>query len=272
MRGGYAIAARTSSWITAVAVTVLLVAVGCERDPTPVVPGSTAAKTPDLSGDGAPASRGVTSADAQPSALASSQVEDTTAAREVLYIQPLGKELPSEDVEFVEKSLLAFYDLKVLMLERAPLPKAAYYPKRKRYRAEKLLLFLNQRLPDDGFRILGLTGVDISTTKGQHEDWGILGLADVDGKACVLSSYRTKRRAKGATHARIRLGKVAVHEIGHTLGLPHCDNQGCLMEDAEGSVLTTDREYDLCHDCRQRLIARGHALADSSIPIPWPKP
>jgi hypothetical protein len=42
------------------------------------------------------------------------------------------------------------------------------------------------------------------------------------------------------------------------------------MEDALGKVATTDREYDLCSKCRQRLIASGYELGDAAIP--WPKP
>jgi len=62
-----------------------------------------------------------------------------------------------------------------------------------------------------------------------------------------------------------------VHEIGHTLGLQHCPNVGCLMEDAEGKVATCDREYDLCAECRARLAANGHAL-ERPRAIPWPRP
>jgi len=188
----------------------------------------------------------------------------------IIYVQPLGKALPDADVTMVKEALKAFYEVEVKVLPRVALPKSAYYPKRARYRAEKLLEFLKPRMPADGFRILGLTGVDISTTKGKIEDWGILGLATIDGAACVLSSFRCKRRAKNAEHARIRLGKVAVHEIGHTFGLDHCPNRGCLMEDGGGSVLTTDREYDLCTRSRKQLLDHGIELASGDVP--WPKP
>ena len=188
----------------------------------------------------------------------------------MLYIQPLGEELPDVDVEFVRQSLRAFYDVEVHMLDRIELPDWTRNEAKTRYRAEKLLDVLEQRLPEGGDRILGLTGVDISTTKGQYPDWGILGLATIDGTRCVISKFRTSRGTKTALDARIRLGKVAVHEVGHTLGLEHCPHVGCLMEDARGTVFTCDREYDLCSECRSKLAEAGYELADGEIP--WPKP
>jgi archaemetzincin len=193
------------------------------------------------------------------------------AAEKILYLQPMGPKLSDTDVDFVKKSLTAFFALPLKDLERVKLPKRAYYPPRKRYRAEKLLDFLEERAPADAHRILGLTGVDISTTKGKYQDWGILGLASIDGPACVISMFRCKKGARGKKHARIRFGKVAVHEIGHTLGLPHCPTYGCLMEDARGKVSTVDREYDFCFKCRAELKRRGRAIPGDPE-IPWPKP
>lgn len=203
-------------------------------------------------------------------ALGAEPDADAEPGRRILYVQPLGGALPTKDVDFVVAALHAFYTVDVRQLPRVPLPKSAYYKPRNRYRAEKLLTFLKKRLPKGGSQIMGLTGTDISTTKGKIKDWGILGYAEVDSTVCVLSAFRAKRSAKSEPHGRTRLAKTAVHEVGHALGLPHCPNRGCLMEDARGTVLTTDREYDLCTGCRRRLFHRGVGLSGGDIP--WPKP
>lgn len=191
--------------------------------------------------------------------------------RKPLYIQPLGAELPEEDVALVGLALREFFGLQVRLLPRVELPQSAYYAARKRYRADRLLDFLEPRLPADGERILGLTAADISTTKGKVYDWGVLGLGSIDGAAGVLSAYRCHKKSRGLEHARQRLGKVAVHETGHTLGLQHCTTPGCLMHDGEGSVLTSDTEYDLCSRCRTILARSGRAIPQAPH-IPWPRP
>ncbi len=194
-----------------------------------------------------------------------------TTARTALYVQPLGDALPDEDVALVIAALAALIGLQPKLLPRAELPSAAYYKPRRRYRADKLLDFLDGRLPADGIRILGLTGADISTTKDDVYDWGVLGLGRIDGAASVISQFRCKKKSRGPEHARVRLAKVAVHEAGHTLGLEHCPTRGCLMEDAEGRVDTCDREYDFCSRCRGLLARNGHPIP-AAPQIPWPRP
>jgi archaemetzincin len=203
-------------------------------------------------------------------ALISRSVSALAAPRRV-YVQPFGSGTSSAQGDFVERSLLAFYDVEVVRLAPIALPKTAFYPPRRRYRAERLLAALGELAPTDAYRILGVTDSDISTTKGDVADWGVMGLGSLDGKTCVLSSFRCHRGARNDAHATIRLGKTAVHELGHTFGLPHCPTRGCIMEDGHGTVFTSDREYDLCSTSRLRLLQTGHALAHDGE-IPWPRP
>jgi archaemetzincin len=188
-----------------------------------------------------------------------------------LVLVPLGDDLADETIDFIRSCLIAFYDFRIEVLPRHRLPKMAYYPERQRYRADRLLDYLQAAPGIDADRVIGLTAVDISTSKGNIFDWGVLGLATIDGKVGVLSSFRCGRGVKTAQQAMYRFGKVAVHEVGHTLGLEHCPVVSCLMEDAKGTVTTSDREYDLCPACRSRLESLGRA-ARKGPEIPWPKP
>lgn len=166
-------------------------------------------------------------------------------------IQPLGP-VPDEELRAVAEALAGLYGFQTRILEEVPLPDEAWYEPRRRYRAEKLLDFLAPRLPEGCDRIAGVTVKDISTTKGEIEDWGILGLAELPGVAAVFSTFRCRRRVHDVP-AIERLRRVAIHEIGHTLGLPHCPTYGCFLEDAGGKAETIDRETFLCDVCRERL-------------------
>lgn len=188
-----------------------------------------------------------------------------------MEIVPLGGAQGEAEVRAVVDAIGAFFTVPVAMREPLDLPKAAYYPPRGRYRAERLLEFLAANVTTRAHVALGLTTVDISTTKGRIADWGILGLATLDGRSAVLSSFRCRRGAPDASHARERFAKTAVHELGHSFGLPHCATPGCLMHDGEGSVLTSDREADFCASTRARLAAAGVLRAGAVSPFTMPK-
>jgi archaemetzincin len=139
---------------------------------------------------------------------------------------------------------------KVIINPRVNLPMSSYYPARSRYRADSLLSFLG-RQTNDGCHTIGLTTKDISTTKGDYIDWGVMGLGNCPGKACVASSFRLKGK-----NPIEKLYKVAIHELGHTEGLPHCLVESCFMRDAEGQD-NTDQETGFCAACKHKLIQAG---------------
>jgi archaemetzincin len=192
-------------------------------------------------------------------------VSARSAELPLVTLQPLGPGSAAL-AAYAERALLAFYAVRVQVAPETALPRAAYNATRGRYRAEKLLAHLDETHPG-AFRVMGLTATDISTTKGNVADWGVLGLASIDGKACVLSAFRCRRSARDHAHAVERLGKTAVHELGHTFGLAHCPVKGCLMEDGKGTVVTTDGETDLCGECRKKLGGKG--LVRTGGKAPW---
>ncbi|HEY2410549.1 MAG TPA: hypothetical protein VGI10_31315 [Polyangiaceae bacterium] len=180
-----------------------------------------------------------------------------TAHTLVVHLIPLGTISP-ETVEQTARGLREHAPVTVAIEARQPLPASAESSEKKRYRAERILGWL-PRLAIGPGKLLAVTDVDIVTRKGQAPNWGILGLGAIDGRACLLSTFRMKRAWEkgGAPEAlvRQRLWKTSVHELGHTLGLEHCPNRGCIMEDGHGTVRTSDRESALCPSCARRFAA-----------------
>jgi archaemetzincin len=169
-------------------------------------------------------------------------------------IQPLGPHdasLMATAIVGIEK----LYGFTVKVLPRRELPKAAWYAPRKRWRADRLLEWLDANVvPRAGCSaVLGFTSQDISTTKEPHLDWGILGLGSLGGPSCVVSSFRMRSPSRKVRHARAV--KVVNHELGHVLGLDHYigPEKNCLMQDAKGTVRTVDKETG--HHCAADVAA-----------------
>jgi len=182
----------------------------------------------------------------------------TEDPRPVVAIQPLA-EVDTLVIRRIRAGIEGFFPVRVAVLPPAELPPDAFYKPNQRYRAEKLLVFLDSIVEDHGneyLKMIGITSADISTTKGEVFDWGIFGLGYLPGWVCVVSTFRLGRKKVGEVKFFERLVKVVNHELGHNFGLDHCPVPACLMEDAQGTVKTVDRETgELCPDCQARLKA-----------------
>ncbi|OHD67024.1 MAG: hypothetical protein A2176_16255 [Spirochaetes bacterium RBG_13_51_14] len=174
------------------------------------------------------------------------------AAKQRVAIQPLGY-VRQEVINCVTAGLARVYDVKAQVLPPVDIPRTSYYRPNSRYRAEKLLDYLETDRYSGYDKILGLTAFDISTSKGRIYDWGIFGLGRLSGRSCIVSTFRLTRGAS-AEKFFARLVKVVNHEMGHTFGLPHCPAAGCIMQDAKGTIMTVDKETGaFCEACKNRL-------------------
>jgi archaemetzincin len=135
------------------------------------------------------------------------------------------------------------------------LPAGAYAAARGQYRAESLLALVSGY----GARhLLAITHRDLFAGSLNF----VFGIASPRG-ACLVS---TARLLAGADEAlvRARLLKEAVHELGHTLGLEHCADPGCVMH-FSNSLADTDRKGDAwCSRCAAAMSPTSRRRAPSS--------
>lgn len=165
-----------------------------------------------------------------------------------ILIQPF-KDIQPESIEKVTEGIKKVYP-NVKVLDVIDFPENAYYKGRNRYRADSIIKFLNNKTKE-GFVTIGLTSKDISATRGKIKDFGIMGLGYRPGKACVASNFRLSKENREE-----QFYKIAIHELGHTQGLPHCPEKMCFMRDAEGKN-PTNEETDFCKKCKTFLINKN---------------
>ena len=174
-----------------------------------------------------------------------------TKPKPIILFQPLAFS-DAFTLERIKDSVEKIYDVTVSIQPNTSLPDTLFYKPRNRYRAEKIIHWLQMQMPDSARTIVGITSMDVSTTKGEIYDYGVMGLGYKPGRACVVSTFRPAKTAKGKNHLQQRLLKLVIHEMGHNFGLPHCSNEECFMVDAEGQM-KLDKERYLCTNCKNHL-------------------
>lgn len=167
-----------------------------------------------------------------------------------LYIQPLGEVSP-EYLTFLQQSVHRFYGYQCVVKPAVPLTPHLLAASQTRYEASKILHQFNS--PQN---LLLITTQDIAHRKSAAQpEYGIFGLGYRPGTTSVVSTFRLHRKVSRAKCLE-RLEKVALHEIGHNLGLPHCTHdKHCMMQAAQGTIKQVDLEKVwFCEACRGKIL------------------
>lgn len=99
-----------------------------------------------------------------------------------------------------------------------------------------------------------------SNFQTRQNSWSfVFGLAQ--GDVCIVSTTRLDPRfygkvedlGKAGALFKERLIKEALHELGHTFSLPHCDNKKCVMVFSNSIEDVDFKGAEFCEDCYSML-------------------
>jgi len=147
------------------------------------------------------------------------------------------------------------HGLSVCETEAVPLGSTGWNAGRKQHHTKALLKMARDRaekLSDWHVKVLLITDADIY----DNDTTFVAGQAEVNGRAAVMSIARLG--AADEKRFLRRVLKEAVHELGHTLGLGHCDDHDCVMFPSRVLADSDIKDHELCQRCRTKA---GRALA-----------
>ncbi|MGC9195305.1 MAG: archaemetzincin family Zn-dependent metalloprotease [Syntrophobacteraceae bacterium] len=134
------------------------------------------------------------------------------------------------DIDFLRDRLRTGFHTRVEVSLNGLDPKAFFNPDRGQYSSTSIIERLEQEAPAKASKVLAVTGLDLYIPILTY----VFGEARLNGRCAVVSSYRLDNRSYGLRAnpplLQKRLLKESTHELGHTLGLIHCEDQECVMK------------------------------------------
>ena len=167
-----------------------------------------------------------------------SAADGGAARRPVIAVACVGQ-APQSALSDLEPALREAFRCDVVRAPAVRLPSTAYDRRRGQYRSTPLLDALAAVKRADWERLLGVVDVDLYVPELSF----VFGEADRRRGVAVFSLARLGggRDAAGQPLFARRAATEAIHELGHTYGLSHCRDTGCVMW-FSNTLAETDRK------------------------------
>jgi len=163
-------------------------------------------------------------------------------------------------LERLAPALAREFELRCELLPAALDPQFAFHPERQQFHSTELLAGMRPRLANGAWRLLGVAAVDLYIPILTF----VFGEAQMNGPCAVLSTHRLRQELYGLPPDPEllfqRLLKEAVHELGHTIGLTHCDDHQCAMAASHAVEWIDLKSATLCSACRTQAFANNRNL------------
>lgn len=129
----------------------------------------------------------------------------------------------------------------------------AFHAERQQYHSTDILSQLRSLVGPECWRVLGVTHSDLYIPILTF----VFGEAQMGGSVAVVSDHRLHQEFYGLPGdeelLHQRLLKEAVHELGHTLELRHCEDYRCAMAGSHSVEWIDLKDPELCAGCLGKI-------------------